>query len=118
MSADPSNRTKQAFAQIGRVIALLIAILCLLNSVFCLYDVMYAVGSGEWAGIGVLFTFAFNFLCCPIAILMAIFIKAPRHRLRAVTISLAGVAFLLPFLAAPLKKARSEKRFRELTHQQ
>lgn len=108
---------KRGFSLFGQVAALLLALLCLANSVSCLYSAMYPSGSGEYAGLGLVFTFIINIPFCLVALLLAVLLKPAYRALRATTLIVTVVAFALPFGEPRLRKARDERHYREIMQQ-
>jgi len=118
MTLEPQQSSnKRAMSLIGQVVALLLALLCLVNSAVCLYSAMYSVGSGEYAGMGLVFAFVINVPLCLIALLLAVLLRPANPKLRAATVVITIVAFGLPFAEPGIRKSRSERHMKELMRQ-
>ena len=116
-TAPPPDSNKRAFSLIGQVMALLLGLLCLANSLLCLYSAKYSVGSGEYAGLGLVFAFVVNIPLCPVALLLAVLLRPTIPALRLTTVVITIIAFALPFAEPGIRKSRNERRFKELMQQ-
>jgi hypothetical protein len=120
----PRNATKRVLAFVAQIDALLVAIFCVVVSVWSLYDAAYLAHSpndwGDPAAFDVLVVWIVNIPGCLFSLPLAIFLRPIRRGILIPTVVFALAGPLLLFLtpsAMHLNKERQQKKLEELTHQ-